>query len=289
MNSVFVVTKPIQMLNALNIKDESNKFIFVTPFANRDSFVGNARKAYPNIQFIKRKSKISCILSILLKQNTISRVYLDSDFGLKIRFLLLFLVVPSYYIFEEGYASYCHLRYPSNVTDKILLILQKILRINNYIGSGIHCGGLFIYDKSYYKTMLPESSIRLLDFDMDYLSYIQQSPLLFNYKDNLNLSLFRCRNVVIYLTSWEVDHSISQILQKADYKDYIKVLKPHPHIVSNSSYNTIEHDVLLSPEVIFEYFLINVLDEANMVVVYHHGSFALHYFNNYPNLKAITI
>lgn len=290
MKSVYVVTKPIQLLNSLNIKDDNNKTIYVTPFANRYSFVENARKAYPTIKFVEHKSKTICILTILLKQYNIVRVYLDSDFGLLVRFMLFFLVIPKYYIFEEGYASYSHLRYPSNMKDKVFLFIQKYLRIKNYIGSGIHCGGLYLYDKPYYKTMLPESSIKLLDFEMDYLSYIKQSPLLSIYNEKVEMQMFEHRNVIIYLTSWDVDNRINQILQKTIYKDYLKVLKPHPHIMENSLYTSIVHDVLLSPEVIFEYFLINILDKANMVIVYHHGSFALHYFNNkYEKLKTIVI
>ena len=291
MKHVFVVTKPIQLLNALNIDCVGEKFFYVTPFAKRDSLVSNAQKAYPDIKFQKKSYKEICLIYIVIRQFQITKVYLDSDFGLLTRFILLLLFIPKYYLFEEGYASYYYLRKSKTTKDKIFLFIQKILRIKNYNGSGMHCGGIYIYDKDYYKRQLPDSRVKLLDFRLSYLDYIKKTPILNVYKAKMNLEFFQGKNVVVYLTSWTIEKKCMAVFNDSKYHDYVKALKPHPHIMSTAEIDNIKCDVIFSPEILFEYYLVNLMDYVNKMVVIHQHSFAMHYFEKAQNdkLKSIII
>lgn len=88
------------------------------------------------------------------------------------------------------------------------------------------------------------------------------------------------------MLSWHFDNEVESIL--SEYTDYVKILKPHPHIRLNVETNT-NFDYILSGSLIIE-FLISELEKSDVeTVVIHHNSSAMMYFNDAKNIKSINL
>lgn len=288
-NNILIITKPFQLVNALNIPIEGNIKILVIPFANSDNIIAILRKKYPEIEVDTYSNKNLSLIYCILNQFKISNLYMDSDFGLIVRFLLLLLPFVNCYLYEEGYANYTSLRSPNNIRNRFLIKFQNLFNIKNYNGGSCRIKGIYLYDKKLFNNTFKDNKVKLLDFKKNFKENILECKLLLHYNSIISFDHYQNKKLLIYLSSWNVSVEALNILSSNQYKDYIKILKPHPNITDNSVFKDFNTDYTIPPDLIFEFFLLNVLEFAEKITVIHHGSFAMHYINEKTCLKISEI
>jgi hypothetical protein len=99
--SLYIVTKPLQYINAHNIKDEQKKDLVIIPyFNNAQWFIDNIvpeSERWNNIY--KANSRNQILFKILLKNKiNIIKIYIDSDFGIFMNILFFIFYAPYRYL-----------------------------------------------------------------------------------------------------------------------------------------------------------------------------------------------
>lgn len=284
--SAFIITKPLQFLNCTNIEDSNTKVCMLCKhFADVDLFFSTIKNhsIFFNC-FLLFNSKILALLYVIFHQNRYNKLYIDSDYGLNIRFLLLFLYSIEVYTFEEGYASYTYLRKPNSPYNKILLKITTFFKIKNWSGGSCKVLGVYLYDHDYFKKNITLKSYHFLKtFKEPFYKHIINSSFLEYSSKQIDFSQFKNKKLVIYLSYWDFYPEINTLLEK--YPDHYKILKAHPNIVDVPNHITEIFDYTIPTNLLFEYFLFKVIDISKSTHIIHHGSFALHYLNNFKTNK----
>jgi hypothetical protein len=95
------------------------------------------------------------------------------------------------------------------------------------------------------------------------------------------------KKVLLYITTWPLDKSILDSIDKAEY-DYI-VIKPHPHIreldFPNQWKN--ENTVIINSVILAEFIIKILADRNNLLDIYHHNSSAVMYLEGWTNIRSI--
>lgn len=286
--SVYIITKPFQYINCINIEDDNTRICLLCKhFADANSFFSIIKQncKYFN-SFLLFKSKLGALFYVILHQSRYNKLYLDSDFGLIVRFSLLFLFTIDVYTYEEGYASYSYLRQPNSLHNKILLKISNFLNIKNWSGGSSRVKGVYIYDHDYFKKIIKLESYQFLKkFKMPFIENIKDSPVLDIYSKQIDFSKFENKKLVIYLSYYDFHPEIIKIMSK--YSDHYKILKAHPHITSVPIHISEIFDYSVPSNLLFEYFLYKVIQKSISVHIIHHGSFALQYLDKF-NQNSVT-
>jgi len=276
-NSCFISTKPLQFVNCCNIEDENIKLCcIVDNFYQAKTFYSSVKKYDNNFdKYIFARNKFKFLAILIFKQRKFGKLYIDSDYGLSIRFLLLFFFNIDIYIYEEGYASYEYLRKPDCIKNRFLLFLLPIFHIRNWNGGGCKVKGIYLYDKNLFKKniKIDKGNFKTLNFKLPFKENILSSKVFKELFSGVNMNLFKDKNIFIYITSWTYRKSIIKYIQK--YSSYYKILKLHPHIKDEMDIKLFNY--ILPRELLVEYFLFYLQRVALSIHIVHEGSFAIHY------------
>lgn len=286
--SVFIATKPLQYINCTNIEDENVKICLLCKgFYGADDFFSVIKKTSLYFsEFRMFKSKSRALFYVLFHQREYDKLYLDSDYGLSIRFLLLFLFSTVVFTYEEGYASYSYLRLPISTCDKILLKITNFLRIQNWSGGSCRVVGSYVYDPEFFKQNIKLPAYDFLrEFKQPFYKCVFNSPELDYLNKGLNYEQFCSKDIFIYLSSWDIYPRISEILK--NYSAHYKLLKLHPHVRNYDHCFDREFNYIVPSNLIFEYFFFRLIDLAKSIHIVHHGSFALHHLES-CNMSKVT-
>lgn len=287
--SAYIITKPLQYINATNILDENIKdcFLIVT-FKNADIFYTNIVKYstyWENIYYFKNRTK--ALFNILFRLKKYNKVYLDSDFGFFIRIILLLFFNKNVFVYEEGYGTYrANIRDKKNIKNKLFLSIDRVLG-KNYIGGFFNTKGIYVYNPdAYLKLVSPNSKKIIFKFKnsfREHLTNYEEFNSIFNFDD---INKIEGENVILYLTDWEINDNYINIISQ--YDGYFKILKPHPHI-KNSIRIEKDFDYIIDNFIPAEILIEKILQNSNKLILIHQNSSALIYFSNYDKLKVINI
>lgn len=101
------------------------------------------------------------------------------------------------------------------------------------LGCSKYTKGIYLYDISLHQKNIPhclkERHTFLYQF-REYLNIFKDKAIFLPANFGNIMKMIRGNNVLIYLTSWNIAPEIEKILN--NYPDYIKVLKPHPHLLN---------------------------------------------------------
>jgi hypothetical protein len=288
--SAYIITKPLQYINATNIEDENLKDCYLEDnFNSFDLFVNSIRSKSSHWDKIYVcKTKQLGLFKIILNRRKYSKVYLDSDVGILVR-LSLFLLFPlKVYVYEEGFASYtAAYRGKKTYKDIVLSLVDKILCGKNWSGGSASTTGVFLYHKNAFRNIVSDTtSKQLLDFKSKFSDHLMRIPEINFLFNGIDFELFRNQKVLLYLSSWEINKDLNFYIDK--YPDYIKIIKPHPHIKEltyvNDNFNHVIANMLPAEIVISE-----IVKVAKECIVVHEGSAAMMTFKESDNFKEYNI
>lgn len=286
--SYYLVSKPLQYFNVTNIEDGvAHKIcLIVDVFFNAEEFFNNIKNLnYWNevLFFSNSYDAYQCL------KNNVSNgdyVYIDSDYGLKKTRWLSKINSTNIYVYEEGTGSYRDDLIKISHTNYLLISFLKFLGIKEHMGGGRYTKGILIYDVEKHKKMIPEYAKIRKGFKSGFMQHVPFIKHHFSSQMEKNREIMEgisSKNVILYLTSWEYNVNIDNIMSQ--YPDYIKIIKPHPHI--KTKYTQTNFDYILSNDVFVEIFLINAIEVCNAIVVLHENSSAMQYIDS-DKIKAIS-
>ena len=290
MNSIFIATKPLQYINCTNIAKDPMDSICCICDQFADSFIFYDYCIHEGLfgGFKYFKTKEHALLYWLWHQNRIKALYLDSDFGLFTRFLLLLYIGVRVFVYEEGYASYQPLRIPNTIKDKAFLIIQKLLGIKNFNGGSCKVKGVFLYNKEKYDKAFPGHNKTIMTFESPFYDAVGRSMVLLKLSDKIDWDLFEEKKVLIYLSSWNISKKAIDYCRNRDDID-IRVLKLHPNIKDMPADLKDSFDYVLPSSIMFEFFYAKVRESVESMIIVHHNTFAVEYIDEKDKVNSVII
>ncbi len=285
--SAFIITKPIQYINATNIPDDGFRECFlINQFHKVETFrqiVEEHSNYWGKVQLFP--TKLDAVRYVLAHKADYDRMYLDSDFGINLSFYLSRLAPISLYTYEEGYASYSFIRKPVTFSEKVKIYAAKMLGLKNWVGAHHANKGLYLYQPEKFRKNI-SSSKPILAFRQPFFTHLQSLPeIKVLYNTSIEGKLFASKRVVLYISPWRIHPELEKYL--SDSNCDLKVIKPHPH----NRVETIHQlfDLVVEHFIPAEILIQGILLNCSELTILHEGSFALEYFPEIPHLKLVHI
>ena len=282
---VYLVTRPIQYVNVLNLPFEIKGAVLLlqnnfSTFELLYNIAKQDKKRWSKIETFDTNCNI--FKWLFCNYRFIDNFVTYSDLGVRWYILFnLFRRKTNIYLYEEGLASY------SNHT---LCKQKKVIYsfLNKCIMSEIHLGAhnkvkkIFVYDIRLHNKLIPSAIDRVCGFKYPLeiiLSKEHLQPMLYNKQDK-----YKGKNVFLYLTSWTYNKSICNYIPPN--KECIRLIKPHPKLLLSNDILSI-FDEVIDVEFIAEIVISNLLNVVNHLTVIHEGSTSMLHF--IPNDKLSEI
>ncbi len=282
-SSVFIVTRPIQYINVLNIPrvNDSNRvrvLILVNSFNGYEDIIKHSQDAFW-FKIIVASSVYKAIDWVIKSQSSIDSLYLFSDYGIRIHLKLNRLHNVSIFLYEEGVATY-NRSFSSGFGIRSLLfkICDRSLFSGCYIGNYPNLKGIYVYNVKLFRQLKPFCSHPVYTFEKNFFENIRTNERIafLVYKENIDY--LTGKNVLLYLSDWNYDSKIIDICLQ--YHDYIKILKPHPHLNSDDKFDNL-FDIKIDSKFIAETLIVTILQKAkSLIVVHNNSSVILHFLTN---------
>lgn len=300
--SVFIITKPLQYINATNIIDGNYKIGILT-----DTFQ-NAEEVFEKLQsasnhwdeFIFLKSGEEANRWVLKNRKSIEKLYTYSDYGLSNFIFLNRLGNISKYIYEEGLGNYILGLRKKNLLNRIVGYFYELLGNQEFVGGSRYIDGLFVYHPKKILQNFPKIYAPVFDFGKPFLQHLRELPesvAFYNDKDRDKIKSIPPRqNVLLYLGTWFHDMTEEDMFRTKNvidtvnrYDDYIKIYKPHPHSGLPSPMVEQFFDDVITGGTMAELILTDLLNSAQHIVAVHHGSSALIDFEHSDRITVIDL
>jgi hypothetical protein len=301
-NSVFIVTKPLQYFNASNILDNNIRICLIVDYFK------SARKIFEKINRSSNlwdetyffESTFDACRWILKNKKNVRNLYIDGDYGFRKYLFFYRLSLKNVYVYEEGIAAYFANLKDNNLRNNwVIKLFYSFLGHQNYLGGSKYTKGIYIYDIEKHRACIPACNKELKYFKEPFIQHLdnfEDKDLLLTEKTKHIIESVKKRKVILYLATWSLGSNVNSPNYSSDisnmlihYHDYIKILKPHPHIRQELIEYKEIFDFCITGEDLAEYVIFEVLKEAEELIVIHHGSSALLYFEEQNKLKSIVI
>ncbi|WP_294283393.1 polysialyltransferase family glycosyltransferase [uncultured Chryseobacterium sp.] len=285
----FVVTTPLQYLNALNIETSGERIImFLSGFTNSEKFYSNIieKGVWDKTYYFSDYNKM--FRHLIRKVEKTDKLFIDSDYGRVTNSKLRRIKTKEIYVYEEGIGTY-----RSNLLSKgngwLKKNILKFLGNKEFFAGSKYVKGIYVYDHQRHKQSVPSFSKERLHFKNDFSSQLENHIGIFIAPDLIEKykNLFNAREVVLYLTSWNYNLRIEQYIQdlkQIQKSDVLIILKPHPHFKDFEKIN-LKYDDVVSGEVLVEILFILLRKYSAGFVVLHENSSSLQY---YPEINNVT-
>jgi hypothetical protein len=275
-SSAYIITKPLQYINSRNIPDNFDKDLYlIDHFLDCDNFKNSILKSRYNPwrSIIKFKTKERALIYLIIFKSRYSKIFIDSDFGIVLRFLLYFLNKSSIGVFEEGFASYVPQLRPSHgIKNHVFSLIDRLQGGYNWSGGYKHTQLIYLYNTKLFAFKIPECKKPLMSFERDFtsnLSVIRELDEYYNEIDNL-INTFSNKQVFLYLSGYSINNQFLSISEQ--YSSYVKILKPHPNM---KNVENCKFDLIIRSNILAEVLIIKLLDVVDKLVLVHEGSFGM--------------
>lgn len=275
-SSAYIITKPLQYINCRNIPDNSEKDLFIIDqFSDSDNFKTSILNSEYNPwrKILKFKTKEIALVYIIFFERKYSKLFLDSDFGIVLRFLLFWLKKINISVYEEGFASYVsELRPFGGIKNNLFSYIDTIQGGYNWSGGCKFTQSIYLYNKKIFQLQVPNCNKTLLTFSRNFacnLKEIKELDLYYNDIDIIIESLSN-KEVFIYFSGYVIQNEYENILDS--YSSFYKVLKPHPNM-KNVEINNF--DLIINSNILAEVLVIKLLDVVDKLILVHEGSFGM--------------
>jgi hypothetical protein len=274
--SAFIVTKPLQYINCLNILDDNKKDLYIIDqFSDADNFIEKIKihngYYWENIFFFKTKEL--ALLYVLLKKKNYYKIFLDSDFGIILRFLLSFLSNKLIAVYDEGFASYAkNLRNPTTLKHKLLLLIDKLQGGENWSGGCKNTSIIYLYHPRLFNNLVGNFNEKIIaPFKNIYSEHLLQIKELNEFFDDSSIfGELLNKDVIIYFSGYSIKLEYKKIIDS--YPGFIKVLKPHPNI---KNLNKSDFDYYIENNIPAELVVFRLEKIVNNLIIIHEGSYGL--------------
>lgn len=283
--SAYIISKPLQYINASNIEDENEKdCILVNYFNDVQGFkkrIEELSNYWSNVYLVD--NTYSAIIFVLRNKNKYNKLFIDSDYGIFLYFLLYFLNGIAIFTYEEGYASYNYIRKPDSILSKFKILISKIFGIKNYVGGHPLTKGMYLYNKEKFEGNI-KTSKEVLSFRNPFFKHV------FKLKE-INLNIFDRsyigESVLLYLPNYFFNTKVKDYLEK--FKGFYTMVKPHPYMNTEKVEELHLFEKIIQTNTAAEIVLVKLVRECGRLVIIHEGSFAIEYIKFQDNCTLIDL
>ena len=283
--NVFLVTRPIQYINVLNLPFEIRNatLLLQNSFSTFNSIYDIATKDKKRwCKIIVFETNSSIFNWLLCNRRSIDSFTTYSDLGVRWYIILNMMKRKTKIsVYEEGLATYSsHML--SKLKKGIYTILNKRIMSKVYIGAHHRVRNIFVYDIPLHNKLIPSASEKVQSFQSSLENLLNKENLQsmkYNKQDE-----YKGKNVYLYLTNWTINNEIYRHLPKE--KDCIKLIKPHPKLIINKKFLS-TFDDLIDAEFVAEIVISNLISVVKHLTVIHEGSTSMLHF--VPNEKLSEI
>lgn len=291
MKSAYIITKPIQYLNATNIPDEAKKkdCFIIKKFDKEPEFVLYLQNNNFHWNLIKSyKSRYEALIYIIRHKKKYAYLYLDSDYGIILTLFFFLLKNLNIYVYEEGIGSYRYFipSVDNKLKNRILSIIRNFIRCRNWLGGNYFTKGVFVYYPQVLMSLVPEAKNKSVkSFKEPLYTHIMKLNELEIFLNGINFEKYKKKNILLYITSWNI-RDIQEYLK--NYKSYYKILKPHPHITNIPKVTGFDEIIYFIPT---EIIISKICSIARKIVILHEDSSSVLYLSelNTYNVEWINI
>ena len=276
LKSAYIITKPLQYVNATNITDLNAKNLFVVDnFNNADKFIESIKikSSHWDKIFIFKKKEFA-LINIIFNRSKYDKIFLDSDFGLSVRLLLFFLIGKFVYVYEEGLASYTLNLRPNNILHFFLKIFDFILCGAGWSGSSFINHGIYLYRPNSFIEIIKNDlkGKKIYSFNKKFMDHITQLPEIDYLETGLKFHDYVNQKVLLYITAGKVNLNVLPILEI--HNDFIKILKLHPN-EKVDDLNSFYFDTSINNTLPIELVILEFLKHVQKLVIVHESSAAM--------------
>lgn len=296
--SVFIISKPLQYFNVCNIEDFSFKvLIIVNAFKGAEDLflnVKNKSNYWDEVLFCNNYSEAFYSIRNNPNKNLYNKLYIDGDYSFSMIKELRNLRNIEIFVYEEGIGTYTNnIRnivqqnkygkgsFFQKIKWSLTSIFFKLNGHENYHGGFSGTKGIYVYDKSLLLKNKPNFKKEILNFKLSFLDHLRKFEDRNFIADDYGQLMEKVegKKILLYLTSWEINPNIIEILNR--YPNYYKILKPHPHIKEhNLKIFEDNFDFQISGGNMVEFLLSDLIEVSIDLIVVHSGSGALMHFKN---------
>jgi hypothetical protein len=284
-SSLYIVTKPLQFINALNIVDGNKKtLVILNAFYEANIFfekISTDCDYFDDFYFFENISDL--FKWLVNRKNQYSSLFLDSDFNFKDDYKSIKELNIS--VYEEGVGTYKRSQYKPTkwFLGNIYLLFMFLRGYKNRRGGNKYTNNIIVYYPDFYKKHVKNNKKNIQGFRESFLKHINNNKYLKFFKSDLKK--FNGKSIAIYLTSWQFNENAIKILNKINCD--INILKPHPHIKDDLTKHNF--DLIINGQIPAE-ILINDLEKiAKKIVIVSEHSSATVYFSNQKKIEIINI
>ena len=279
-SDLYICSKPLQYFNLSNIplnSETSNKIlIIVGHFSNSREFADGVRQLDHNWDKVLycRNDFFALIYVLFLK---INNLYINYDISI-ILSILYHIKRMNIYTYEEGIGSYSSIQRWHQ--GSFISWIRNNLGVGQINNSSKFIKGVFLYNPDIFYSLRTDSTFNVFKLSHDFCYSLSEKGGIFETIYERVIKKFRNiidSNVLIYITSWSINEKImSDIETNKDRFDHV-FIKLHPNIVTNSLFFPEYCDVISCP-ILVEYLLNILINNNNIVTVYHESSTSMVYF-----------
>ena len=287
MIDVFVITKPLQYINVLNIENSNYKLlIIVDSFTNSMSFYEEVKKKtfyWQKFLYVNNMNDAFCWL--IKNKSTIDKLYIDSDINHFIKFYRLRKLNIS--VYEEGVGTYRLKQHKARTfLGSILLFFYEVIGFKNKRGGNFFTKNIIVYFPEFYKNYHKETSKKIIGFKKPFLQHIKECNELNIFKLDVDLNQFRNKVVILYVAGWTHHKNDIHVIDKVKC-DY-KILKSHPHVKIDIEKKGF-FDFVLKDEVPVEIIISRLIPLVKKIVLISKYSSSSIYFHNNSKIELINL
>jgi hypothetical protein len=288
-NCAYLVSKPIQYVNVLNLPVSENLkvLLLIDSFHNASTFfneIKNSNTRWHEVHFFS--SVLEALKWLRKNRDVFTELYTFSDYGLKLHYHLYRLKPLNIYLYEEGWASYIGNMFPRfSLNAFIHFSLSFNIHSGQYIGSSSQVKGLFVYHTALHRKLIPFCKKPIYSFSKVLLEHIDKNPELsfFIFKTNES---FKNQKIVLYISGWLYNEKMDSLLNL--YSEQKIIFKPHPQLKRTATIDS-KFNFIIDGNYLAEFIIAKLISEVDQLTIIHESSTSLFHFINNPKIKEINL
>lgn len=274
-SSAFLITRPIQYLNAINIPraDASRTLLIVDSFNGARHLQETAslpNSKWTDVQIFE--STQEAFNWVRRNKNAFTDFFTFSDFGLRLCLMLGRLKPLRIHIYEEGASSYIRDNFrPGSIRFFSSFFSSGEIKLFRHMGQCRFVDTIFVNHVELYRKLFPDCQKAVSGFSVPLLEH-----LIANYSDSAIVSKLPenmdQRDAILYLSDWTVNQSAFDVL--AAHPSFLKVAKFHP---AHSGSETFEgkFDLIVEPATLAEIIIAELAKSCRLLIIVHECSSAV--------------
>lgn len=273
--SAFLITRPIQYLNAINIPHANSRrtLLIVDTFKGANSL--RKKAALPGSSWTSVRmfdSVHDAMVWVREHKDCFTDFFTFSDFGLRLCMMLGRLKPLRIHVYEEGAGTYAREEFRLGSIRSIASILSSgKIKSFRHMGDCRFVDTIFVNHVELYKTLFPSCNKVVRSFSVPLLEHLMVNsdvPSVVHILPKNSAT----RDALLYLSDWTVNDEVLNIL--ATHPLHVSLAKPHPAYMGSFGFND-DFDFVVEPEVLGEIIIAQLANCFRSLTVVHECSSAV--------------